>query len=77
MDGSLNDAGIAMVALVVRQFTPSRIERQLLAQVFDLVCGQQCAVDESRSSGRSTVPTHRVGDGGQGIVAHVAGRRAA
>ncbi len=77
MDGSLNDAGIAMAALVVRQFTPSRIEHQLLSQVFDLVCGQQCAVDESCSSGRSAVPTRRVGDGGQAIVAHVAGRRAA
>ena len=52
MDGSLNDAGNAMAALVVRQFTPSRIEHQLLAQVFDLVCGRQCAVEESHSMGQ-------------------------
>ena len=77
MDGSLNDAGHAMAAMVVRQFTPSRIERQLLAQVFDLVCDQRCETDESHSTGRSATQTHRVGDGGQGIVAHVAGRRAA
>ena len=75
MDVSLNGAGNAMAALVVRQFTPSRIEHQLLAQVFDLVCGQQYAVAELRSTGPSTAPTHRLGDGGQAIVAHVAGRR--
>jgi hypothetical protein len=77
MDGSLNDAGNAMAAPVVRQFTPSRIEHQLLAQVFDLVCGQPCAAEESRFTGRSAVPTHRVGDGGQAIIAHVAGRHVA
>ena len=77
MDVSSSDAGNAMAALVVRQFTPSRIERQLLAQVFDLVCDQRCDVDQSRSIRRSAVQTHRVGDGGQGIVAHVAGRRVA
>ena len=77
MDGSLNRAGNAMAALVVRQFTPSRIERQLLAQVFDLVCGQQCAMNESRSTGRSAAPTHRVGDGGPGFVAPGAGRHTA
>jgi len=77
MDVSLNAAGNAMAARVVRQFTPSRIERQLLARVFDLVCDQRCEVDESHSIGRSAVQTHRVGDGRQGFVAHVAGRRAA
>jgi len=30
-------AGKAMLATVVRQFAPSRIERQLLAQVFECV----------------------------------------
>jgi hypothetical protein len=38
MDGSRKRDSSGMIALVVRQFTPSRIERQLLAQVFDLVC---------------------------------------
>lgn len=31
-------AGFDATALVVRQFTPSRLERQLLTQVFELVC---------------------------------------
>jgi hypothetical protein len=77
MDGSLNSAGNAMTAMVVRQFTPSRIERQLLAQVFDLVCDQRSDMGQSRSILWSAVQTHRVGDGGQGIAAHVAGRRVA
>ena len=77
MDGSLNDAGNAMAALVVRQCTPSRIEHPLLAQVFDLVYGQRGAVDELRSTGRSAAATHHVGDGGQATSAHVAGRHAA
>jgi hypothetical protein len=76
MDGALKDAGNAMAAMVVRQFTPSRIERQLLAQVFDLVCCQRSEVEESRSTGQSAAHTHRVDDGGQATVAHVAGRRA-
>ena len=41
----MDDAGHgdrnSAIALVVRQFAPSRIERQLLAQVFDLVCEEQ------------------------------------
>ena len=77
MDVALNDAGNAVAALVVRQFTPCRIEHQLLAQVFDMVCGQHGAVDESRSTGRSAAATHCVGDGGQAIAANVVGRRAA
>jgi hypothetical protein len=77
MDVALNDAGNAVAALVVRQFTPCRIEHQLLAQVFDLVCGQHGAVDESRSTGRNAAATHGVGDGEQAIAANVVGRRAA
>ena len=77
MDGSFNRAGNAMAALVVRQFTPSRIERQLLAQVFDLVCDQRCDLGQSRSIERSAAPTHRVGDGGPGFVAPAAGRHTA
>jgi hypothetical protein len=77
MDVALNDAGNAVAALVVRQFTSCRIEHQLLAQVFDLVCGQHGAVDESRSTGRNAAATHCVGDGEQAIAANVVGRRAA
>jgi hypothetical protein len=77
MDVPMNGAGNAVAAHVVRQFAPSRVEKQLLAQVFDLVCGQQCAVNASRSTGRGATPTHCVGDGGQAIVANLVGRRAA
>jgi len=76
MDGALKDAGNAMAAMVVRQFSPSRLECQLLAQVFDLVCDQHCAVDDAHSTIRSAVPTHCVGDSAQAIVTHVARRRA-
>ena len=41
MDDSGKDNRNRVIALVVRQFAPSRIERQLLAQVFDLVCHEQ------------------------------------
>ena len=41
----MDDAGQgnrkAVIAKVVRQFAPSRIERQLLAQVFEFVSGDQ------------------------------------
>ena len=37
MDDARQSDGKAVIATVLRQFTPSRIERQLLAQVFDLV----------------------------------------
>ena len=77
MDGSLNDAGNAMAAPVVRQFTPSRIEHQLLAQVFDLVCGRPCAAEESRFTGQIANPMHRLCDGGGAIVVRVAGRHVA
>lgn len=77
MDGSSIRAGNEMTAAVVRQFTPSRIERQLLAQVFELVCGQRSEVEESRSAGQSAAHTHRVDAGGQAIEAHVVGRRVA
>ena len=41
MDDAGHGNGNSAIALVVRQFAPSRIERQLLAQVFDLVCEEQ------------------------------------
>ena len=73
MDGSFNHAGNAVTATVVRQFTPSRIERQLLAHVFELVCARQCDVEESHLATR----THCLRDGEQVMEAHSAGRRAA
>jgi len=48
MDDSRKGNSNRVIALVVRQFAPSRIERQLLAQVFDLVChDQQSLIDSS------------------------------
>jgi hypothetical protein len=41
MEGSARHAGSAMTAMVVRQFAPSRIECDLLAQVFELICRKQ------------------------------------
>lgn len=41
MDDARQSDGKAVTARVVRQFAPSRIERQLLAQVFDLVAHDQ------------------------------------
>ena len=41
MDGTGRGDGSAVTATVIRQFAPSRIERQLLAQVFDLVSRDQ------------------------------------
>jgi len=41
MDDARQGDGTAVIATVVRQFAPSRIERQLLAQVFDLVAHDQ------------------------------------
>ena len=36
---------IRMNGAVVRQFVPTRIEREILAQVFSLVCGQRNQMD--------------------------------
>lgn len=36
---------IRMNGTVVRQFVPTRIEREILAQVFSLVCGQRNHMD--------------------------------
>ena len=41
MEDSCNGNRSQVIALVVRQFAPSRIERQLLAQTFDLLCHEQ------------------------------------
>jgi hypothetical protein len=41
MDVGRNDASKRMTASPVRQFAPSRVERELLAQVFDLMFGER------------------------------------
>ncbi len=77
MDGLLMKSDKGMMATVVRQFTPSRIEQQLLAQVFELVCGQRSELDESRSAVQNMASTPRVSDDEQAIETQLAGRRAA
>ena len=42
MDRRRKSASNAAIALVVRQFSPSRIERQLLTQVFECVVVRRC-----------------------------------
>lgn len=46
MEGSIGRASSATTA-VVRQFAPSRIECELLAQVFELVCTKRSRQEES------------------------------
>lgn len=77
MDDCFNRAGSAVTAAVVRQFTPSRIERELLAQVFELVCGQRSEADESHWSGQHTVETHRMRAAQRATETAAAGRRVA
>jgi len=77
MDGPSSEAGDALTAVVIRQFTPSRIERQLLAQVFELVCGPQCEAEASHATALSRSPTHGVRTGERAIEAPSAGRHAA
>ncbi len=77
MDGSLKGAGNPVTATVVRRFMPSRIERQLLARVFELVCGPDCEAEGSACAEQNAARTHRVGERRQAIDAHAAGRRAA
>lgn len=77
MDGPSSNAGNALTAVVIRQFTPSRIERQLIAQAFELVCSQRGEVESPHSAALSTAFTHGVGTGEQAIEAIRAGRYAA
>ena len=60
MDGSLINAGNGMTAAVVRQFMPSRIEHQLLPQVFEVVCGERSELEQSRWAVKSETSTQRV-----------------
>jgi hypothetical protein len=74
MEGRLSQGSGGVTALVAREFAPSRIEHQLLAQVCELVCGPRGVGDESRLAERSVSEADdRGGDDG----APVAGRRVA
>lgn len=45
MDGLRKQVDGSTSAMVVRQFSPSRIEKQLLAQTFELLIGLQTEAD--------------------------------
>ncbi|MEI6540016.1 MAG: hypothetical protein WCO86_10915 [Planctomycetota bacterium] len=76
MEVALKKVMDATAATVVRQFVPVRIEGQVLAQVFALVCGQPSETAAGSESG-SNAPAQLVADDDQPTEAFVAGRRAA
>jgi hypothetical protein len=63
----------AVNATVVRQFAPTRIEREVLAQVFALVCR---GLVELRTTDQSELPECPVEDDDQRPGAFVSGRHA-
>ncbi len=75
MEGRFDRGAGITTALVAREFVPSRIEHQLLAQVFELVRGPRCVGDESRLANQGAAETDD--RGGDDPVAPVAGRRVA
>jgi len=77
MDDLLTSASNGIVAPVVRQFAPSRIERQLLAQVFELVWDQRKEADEGRRAGQWMPETHRAEDQVEVLATRFARRHAA
>ena len=74
MEGSLNGADSATTAVVVRRFVSSRIERQLLAQVFELVCEQRSQTEATDSLGQNGHATSRLDRGLQAVSVGIAGR---
>ncbi len=82
MDDAGHGNGNSAIALVARQFAPSRIERELLAQVFDLVCeGWQPAINSStgrRMDDQLVAPSDREwsADGTGATLPQLAGRAA-
>jgi hypothetical protein len=54
MDVAVDHDRKRMLAPAVRQFAPSRIEKQLLTQVFELLCNPPSKVEHSESTSRET-----------------------
>ncbi len=77
MNGSTNLAGDAMTAVVARQFAPSRLERELLAQVFELVCGLGSGANDFDSATSGTSHTGSIGVAKESLHTQIEGRRAA
>ncbi len=76
MEVALEKSTNAGAGLVVRQFAPFRIERQVLAQVFELIWGSEAAADQVRSASMDTIATHR-GIGSELQVGTIVARRRA
>jgi len=74
MEGSLERASSAMTA-VVRQFAPSRIERDLLAQVFELVCRKRSEQEVAGANTLAMEPPAPVETEHEQALNHSAGRR--
>jgi hypothetical protein len=76
MEGSSERASSAMTA-VVRQFAPSRIECDLLAEVFELVYTKRSGEEVAGASTLTTGALAPVGTEHEQTGLHVAGRRVA
>ena len=74
MDGASSKSAKGVTATVVRQFRPSRIELELLLQVFALVSDQS---DELNSDSRWLTATRWIGTDEQTTDAEQRRRRAA
>ena len=83
MDVPRQGVSNAVIAMVVRQFTPSRIERQLLTQVFDLVSHDQRILKDVSSEWSEHHPSvpppdhDEVTDESRALLQRLAGRSAA
>ena len=64
----------AVNATVIRQFVPSRIEREVLVQVFAMVCRGLC---EERTTSQSSICECAVADEDQRPETLISGRHAA
>ena len=77
MDGSRNNTRNDVTAVVAREFEPTRIEHELLAQTFDLACKD--AVATQAVSSRSSTTSQKAISTATDLSAEVtvAGRRVA
>jgi hypothetical protein len=77
MDRRGNSAGKAAMALIVRQFSPSRIERQLLTQVFECVVTTRRDAYAVGNGGGEDLATNEIPRLAETISSRVAARSAA
>ena len=75
MDVVLKVTANGISATVVRQFVPTRIEREVLAQVFTRVCDGPC--DERAGQRQVQIPECQIDAEDQRTEAPATGRRAA